>query len=477
MIFCNSLAILIFVLAVFAPYNGAARLRDERVCFPRNYGIALAIYGVTGLGVLAKGPVGLVVPMGIFGLLGLVVSAQHRKVESTAVVPSRNSIFRSQATCGRLSGISLGRFGPNNVLKTLWSLRPVTAIAVVLLVAGPWYWLVDMRTEGDFTRLFFVGEHFGRATTALENHRGGLWYYPLAILVGFFPWSVFWVPVVIDLKQQAAKGLSPATILLLSWVGVQVGLFSLVQTKLPSYVTPCYGALAILTASCLVNWLKQSATAVNDFWMTGAIHGLLLAGILITAGTCYVCLEHLHGDGWIVVAGVVPMLGAVIGLYYLRRKQRARVAYCSAGVAVIFCVGLFGFATVAVSNHQQSRQLLDLVYRSPGNQVAAFGAFESSWVVYSGRPVYELSPEIPQETPTRMNGLFRERNWRPKPRISPEEFVTANPEAMIITTGEFVEPLKNRLPGDFQVIQTADYFFRNKTLYLLARQPSDNVQR
>ena len=114
--------------------------------------------------------------------------------------------------------------------------------------------LVDARTEGEFTRLFFLGEHFGRATTALESHGGGLWFYPLTILVGFFP--------VVDVlgsdgrdavcQTTYAGRLSVAECFAICWIAIQVGAFSIAQTKLPSYVAPCYPALAILTANFLV---------------------------------------------------------------------------------------------------------------------------------------------------------------------------------------------------------------------------------
>jgi hypothetical protein len=216
---------------------------------------------------------------------------------------------------------------------------------------------------------------------------------------------------------------------------------------------------------------------VDDFWMSGALYGLLLAGVLITLGTAYLCVYELKGDGWIVMSGIVPVLGAASGLYFLRTHRRLHVAMCTAAAAAIFCVGLFGFATVTVSNHQQSLRLLNLVSRAPVTEVAAYGAFESSWVVYGGRPIYELSPSEPLESQAPPADLHRDRDWNPKPRLTPEQFVTVNPDTMIITTSEFVEPLKNRLPDDFEVIQTADYFFRNKTLCLLARRPADALQR
>jgi 4-amino-4-deoxy-L-arabinose transferase-like glycosyltransferase len=119
------------------------------------------------------------------------------------------------------------------------------AVAMVLIVAGhSSRWLV---CDERLLRLFFVDEHLGRATTTFENHGGGLWFYPLAVAAGFFPWSIFLVPMFLGIDRRLSKPhpMSTALVFLLCWVGVQIGIFSLVSTKLPSYVTPCFPALAL----------------------------------------------------------------------------------------------------------------------------------------------------------------------------------------------------------------------------------------
>ena len=71
----------------------------------------------------------------------------------------------------------------------------MTAPAVVFVVALPWYVAVAWRTDGQWVRGFLVDHNIGRAVQSLEGHGGSVLYYPLALLVGFFPWSVFAVPV------------------------------------------------------------------------------------------------------------------------------------------------------------------------------------------------------------------------------------------------------------------------------------------
>eukprot|EP01046_Picozoa_sp_COSAG06_P083619 COSAG06_NODE_30504_length_538_cov_0.353075_1_plen_58_part_01 len=54
-----------------------------------------------------------------------------------------------------------------------------------------------------------------------------------------------------DRSRSEMSGTRVSACLMLCWVGVQVVAFTIAQTKLPSYVTPCYPALAVLTATYL----------------------------------------------------------------------------------------------------------------------------------------------------------------------------------------------------------------------------------
>jgi len=93
----------------------------------------------------------------------------------------------------------------------------------------------------------------------LEGHGGSLLFYPLTLLVGFFPWSVFAVPTLLETVRRIRRkdGASAAYVLVACWIGVYVALFSLAKTKLPSYVTPCYPAVALLVGSFVEAWIRQ----------------------------------------------------------------------------------------------------------------------------------------------------------------------------------------------------------------------------
>jgi 4-amino-4-deoxy-L-arabinose transferase-like glycosyltransferase len=479
LIFCGTVALWLYVMGTFAPRNqqdlGAdtLKLRVPDSWFPQNYLIVIAMYAMLGLGVLAKGPVGFLLPMAIIGMFGLIQRLPKKPASPIKADSLIQKLFQFGSTCA-------APFHPTHFLKTLWSMRPLTAAVVVLLVAAPWYVLVDARTEGEFTRLFFLGEHFGRATTAMESHRGGLWFYPLTILVGFFPWSMFWGPLVVMLfvKRRIAGRLSVAECFAICWIAIQVGAFSIAQTKLPSYVTPCYPALAILTANFLAIWVA-SESSLSWKWMYAAYSGLILGGLLLAAGLAVAASLYFPDQIWLLTIGLIPIVGGGLAIWQLTRRNKQRVLVTTVATSFLLCLALFGFGTVAVNSVQDNQSVLrHVVAANEGQVIASYRSLESSWVYYGKKPIYECS--IPQDTVDERSAtetLSRHHWWHPKPRISPEAMLRLHPSVLFITTDEHYPELKKRLPEEFGILQKADYFLRDREVVLVGRKKTNSDSR
>jgi len=161
-----------------------------------------AIYAAIGLAVLAKGPVGLLLPVATMGLFLMIMNrpgtASPAVAEKTPLPPSDGRQgAETNATSARFIaklGAALRLFAPSNVFRAAWQLRPLTATALVAAVALPWYVLVEYRTNGQFLSQFLGEQNFQRVFRPMQSHRGPIVYYVPAILVGFFPWSVFLGP-------------------------------------------------------------------------------------------------------------------------------------------------------------------------------------------------------------------------------------------------------------------------------------------
>ncbi len=457
LVFCSTMAMFFYVVGTFAPRRGInepLELKQSGQWFPQNYLAVIGIYSMLGLGVLAKGPVGFVLPMAIIGMFLLIERLPHWEH------PPNNVVLRFFQTC-------LRPFYPLHFLRTLWSMRPLSAAAIILLVASPWYVMVHLRTDGDFTRLFLLHENFGRATMAMESHSGGIWYYPLALLFGFFPWSIFVTPVAATLYfgGRSERKLSKLEVFAICSVVVQVCAFSIAKTKLPSYITPCYPALALLTASFLVDWVKQEAV-ISKGWYYIGLSGFITGGVMTAVGLGVAVYLYLPQQVLLPAIGVIPIIGGVIAIWQLTNNQKARVLWTSACTSLLFCFAMFGFGTVAVDSHQQHQQVFSQVAEASEAQfVAAYGCLESSWVYYGDKPIYECSVKESVADPS----LTRTQPWKKKPRATPRVILATQPDAMFITTDEYLDELQSQLPSDFEVVESAGYFLKDRKILLLKR--------
>lgn len=425
----------------------------------------VGIYLFLGLAMLAKGPVGFVLPMAVMGWYLLM-----RDRDETTANAKAASWVRAVVE----------PFHPARFWRTLVSMRVVFGVVISLLIAAPWFVAVGIATEGEFLQRFFLDENFGRATKVLESHSGGLWFYPLAILIGFFPWSVFWGPVVFDLAvrtfkgkpTRAKSGLDAGTRFAICWIVIQVVAFSLVKTKLPSYVTPCYPALAILTAHATMRLVRATSLSPDWLWRF-ANAAMLLSGIGISVGLWIAANKFEPIPSWLVTLGIAPIAMGVLGWIQLgsaSSEARYRIAIGGAVVASLFCTGLLGAGAASVG--KQNRMVFsELIHQQPNASLATYGCHESSWVYYSGTGIVELRTDGEEEQGAESK-LQQRKFWQRKPWLSPNQFAGSSDNGMIITTQEKWSELKKRLPEDWKVVQTADWFLKDEKLLLIANRDS-----
>ena len=485
LVFCGTVSLMFFVLGAFPKQNDETSDGQWQGFFPENNLYVWAAYITMGLGVLAKGPIGFLLPMAMIGMFGL-----WKTLPECNVHDNQTASWLASTKLFILRFIRC--FHPVHFAKTLWAMRPLTAAAIILTISLPWFIWAHIRTEGDFTQLFFVGEHFVRATKAMENHSGGVLFYPLMILIGFFPWSCFWGPVVIGLFKPASTSLQgqrwrTATLFLLCWVGVQVGAFTIAKTKLPSYVTPCYPALALLAASSLVDFARQlklsrsantdveTKTRVARLWFYAAFAGLGIGGVLISAGVWVGVGEYLPSVRWLAILGLIPVVASGWLLWELHRQRSQRIVAIYCVSAVVLAIAAFDFGVLAIDNQRSCMTVLNEAKHRSG-PVATYGPHESTWVFYCQKPIVELHEET-GPVQTFASGPSKNKQprkfWKKVPWQRLNNFVANNEDPLIITSSDKADDLLKRLPDDFGLICDADYFVaksdEDKKLCLIGR--------
>ncbi len=413
-----------------------------------------AIYLVMGIAVLTKGPIGVLLPGMVIGLYLLM----------------RNPVGQlpTDVTWGDRVHLFLRRFSPSRIATAIWQMRPFTAILAVLLVAGPWYVLVDWRTGGQFLREFFGVHNFGRFMNSMDNHGGEIWYYIPAILIGLFPWSIFGIPTTLNLIRgcrEIDKARTPtnrAARFLACWIVVMVGFFSLASTKLPSYVLPVYPALALATASFIQRWLEQPVL-VNRWWPRLSFGSLVLVGIAMAIAGPMIA-HHLAAestsnpvaapelsDKMLLISwlGAILLIGGTICIALSEMRRRREAAIGLAITAAAFCVALFAGVAVQIDQHQPSPSVAAVIRRHAAHQpqVAQYGYFRPSLVYYTG---------------TRVESCRNAEHAA--------EFLKASADAFLVTTEEHYSKLFGNLPPETVVLDRCPEFPEKGTVVVLGRK-------
>jgi 4-amino-4-deoxy-L-arabinose transferase-like glycosyltransferase len=333
----------------------------------------------TALAVLAKGPVGVLLP-GAVVFLFLLWSRQ----------------------LGRLCDRRLG-----------WG------ILAFLLVALPWYAWVTAETKGAFTRGFLWTHNVDRYRSPMENHGGPGFYYALVLVAGFAPWSAFlgltaWYGLK-ALRQPKATGPAvPAETnagdprgacrFLWCWIGVYFAFFSLSGTKLPNYILPLYPATALLTAFFLDRWrlgvLQPSPWALQLSLIGLALMGIGAgAGLFTTSGV--IPFRFLRGHAfpgleYLALLGLLPVAAAAGGWWLLRRQRRGELVAAVAAATVLFTGALAAWGGSVLNDQKAPKELAWVIHAhqtEPDIRIGCHQYFQPSLVFYCRREVARLDEE------------------------------------------------------------------------------------
>lgn len=305
----------------------------------------------------------------------------------------------------------------------------------------------------------------------MEGHSGSLLYYPVAILIGFFPWSVFAVPVLLEtVRRWRADQAATGHLFSVCWIAVYVGCFSLASTKLPSYVTPVYPAIALLTG-CFVDAWASGRLDMPRYWPRLALGVYALVGLALVLALPPLARRLFPGEEWLAVLGAVPLLAGVVAmaLTFARRSQTAATLF--AGSAVAFTLLLMSVAAQRVDAHQRNLTMLRAVKHCLGDvPLASYGCLEPSWVFYTGQPIEELVMD--EGRANSQAWIEVGRQWQPKPAVTVQRLLEQRSPTAIITSDQHLETLSAILPPDFCVVADGPYFLRNRRLLVLARRGS-----
>lgn len=336
--------ILADTLALYAYYEGRSAYGARR---PHGWGWYGAMYALLGVAVLAKGPVGVLLP-------GLAILA--------FLILKKEFTWRS-----------------------IRQLRPWWGLLILGICAAPWYILVHLRTGGAWTRGFFLEHNLHRFDGSMGGH-GGIFLLTFAfVAVGMLPFSVFCVQSIRDAwKERKRQSLMLFSVIAFFSVVI---FYAVSRTKLINYTVPAYPFLALMTGY----WLSRVSAPHRfshlriPFVVLGIVTSLLPVAAFIWVRT----QPALAGLEWISLCVLLYPAGVWVGYGILLRGNFFRsISVLAAGFMLATMVLFLGPYPV-LDSRTPMRKAASIFY--PGRPVAAFRRFNNAFVFYARRPIVVVS--------------------------------------------------------------------------------------
>ncbi len=292
-------------------------------------------YIFSGLGVLTKGPVAVVLPFSIvFSFLFLQKSFNRE-------------MFRR--------------------------LKIIKGLLLVLLISVPWYILVWIKTDGVWIKEFILKHNIHRFSEPMEGHGGAFFVTFLFIFFGLLPFSIFFPQV---LKKSFKDRKKDIILFLLLFAGIYTLFFAISRTKLPNYTVPVYPSLAILTGYYLSSVKDKVERSI--FW---SLMLYVLISIFIVVGL-YIGIKQekeISDLAWLSFFFSILTIGGILSLILLKRDMIVSVFTLSV-FSIVMSLVFFFFIFPQIDKRNPVAQMLPLI--NTKKEISYYRSFNPAFVFY-----------------------------------------------------------------------------------------------
>jgi len=237
--------------------------------------------------------------------------------------------------------------------RTWKRLRPISGVAVILLIAAPWHVLATLRNPPyfaftlhsgpgqyhGFLWFFFINEQLLRFLNLRyprDYNTVPRLYFWLFHLLWLFPWSVYF-PALAKLSFKPADRAGRTRLVALCWTGFLMVFFTFSTTQ-EYYSMPAYPALALLLGSAMTAggiWIQRGSRVLCA----------LAALAAMAAITCLLLVRHAPTPGDIATALTPRLHSYTLSLSHMEDLNLHSLAYLRfplALAALSFLVGAVG---------------------------------------------------------------------------------------------------------------------------------------
>lgn len=361
-------------LALTCFYLGYVRERHRKLYF-------LSGYAAMGLAVLAKGPIGVLIPVAIIGLFLLLKK--------------------------RLNFVKELQIG--------WG------ILILVSVAAPWYILISLK-DPDYATYFFIKQNLGNFFSEDVRHPEPIYYYVLVLLGGMGPWSPFLPLALFQAIRLPAADSNNASLFLLIWFAVIFVFFSMASSKLGTYILPLFPAAALMIG----NLLYRSIEGAKQTAANGILYSYLPLVVILALALAYALVfppTNLAAEGgldlrriyWIAAVAVACFFICLV--FVIKRNNKLFIASMVGTVISVFLLILI-YLVPQIEPYRSGKELARQIDQmlDPAENLVFYAKAGETYLFYTNRPMIVL--ETPRElqdylaSDKRVYCIIRMKDWK-----------------------------------------------------------------
>jgi len=241
-------------------------------------------------------------------------------------------------------------------LGYLFCRHSLLGVLIMFFISAPWYILMIKKYGYSFNYEFFYNDHWRRVIEA-EHKSHDKWYiYPGYMLVGVFPWTVYFITAFINLFNNVKKKTNPMYVFIACWIGVVFVVFQAAHSKLVSYIFPLYPALFILIGDYIYDITtneKSKKTIFNISVINYFLFCFLPVGVIFAVSKGYGNISFKYP---FYVSAFVFMTLMLVYLILVARKHFIKSIYVLSASTMIV-LGTIPFAKNDLQNSLTSEKV------------------------------------------------------------------------------------------------------------------------
>ena len=305
-------------------------------------------------------------------------------------------------------------------------------IAIFVLVAAPWFYLVNRASGGQWLSDFIYIHHLQRYTAGV-GHRQPFYYYFTTLPADFLPWTAFLIPALTTHRDYRRIWRQPQVQFSLLWFLAVFVFFTASDTKRDLYLLPLLPTLALLVAHYLSDLAARNVPANSLYlWTASLFFGLVaLAGLALP-----VVARFTRADAFwpVLPSSMVLAAGGIVTVVFILRGRPIVAAISISAMMMLtsstVSLWIFPYLETFKSHRQFSLEINRRV--PPAAPLYVFADTMNDFNYYTQRakiPVLTMPGEI-----ERLRGgaeksylLVKERSLRQLPAIAPESIRASGP--------------------------------------------------